>query len=99
MSRLTAEEARQLADAHDPSKAIDAILANVRKAAARGEYMIKVSDFHFGSNVCYCPENQWPPLCQAIVKELRALGFQCDSRSECRQFVDLWLEVSWGAGK
>lgn len=101
VDRFDANQARQIAEAHDPSVAVDAILASVRRAAERGDYVALIRDFNFGSSVCYGAENTCPPLCQAIVKDLRSLGFRCDVRSEDRQFVDLWLEVTWAkeAGK
>lgn len=93
--RLTAAKALEIAEAQDPSKAVEVILAMVRAAAQSGKYSIRVRDYDFGSSVCYSSERDWPETCKAIVKELRALGYTCAGRTEERQFVDLWLEVSW----
>jgi len=95
MSRLSAEEARKIAQAKDPSAAIEKILTAVTAAANQGKFKIHVRDHGFGDGACYTQESKWPAHCQAIMKELRALGYTCTQGSNCGQFVDLWLEVSW----
>lgn len=93
--RLTADKAFGIVASKDPSKAVDTILEAVKAAAEKGLYSIRVREYGFGSNVCYAAERDWPKINKAIVKELRDLGFQCYSGSEARQFIDLWLYVSW----
>ncbi|KKO71800.1 hypothetical protein [Kerstersia gyiorum] len=94
--RLTAEKARDLARAKDPSFAVDQILAGIEQAAREGKYQYITREFGFGSGECYGNEPAWPALCQAIVKELRALGFTARVRvQDGSQFCDLWLDVTW----
>lgn len=95
MSRLTAEQARDIAREQDPAFAVDTILAGIAKAAAEGKYVYTTRDYGFGTST-YCNECDYPKLCIAILKELRGLGYVCAVRAEERQFVDLWLEVKWG---
>lgn len=97
--RLTAEQARNLAQAHDPAFAVDAILEGIKAAAKEGKYEYITRSFGFGDSACYAGEDKWPPLCQAIVKELRGLGYSVRGRAQENQFVDLWLEVKWEACK
>lgn len=94
MSRITAKEAASLAQAKDPAFAVDTILAGVKKAAEDGKYEYTTRDYGFGTST-YCNERDYPPLCIAILKELRALGYACQVHAQERQFVDLWLSVTW----
>lgn len=94
--RLTAADAAQLAQAKDPAFAVDTILAGVKKAAEEGKYEYTTREYGFGDGSCYCNEDKYPPLCKAILKELRALGYACTSRAHEGQFVDMWLSVKWG---
>lgn len=94
--RLTAEKARDLARAKDHSFAVDEILRGIEKKALDRKYEYVTRGFGFGSGECYSSEEKWPALCQEIVKELRSLGYKAQVRSSVGQFVDLWLEVTWG---
>lgn len=94
MSRMTADKARDMARAKDPAFAVDTILAGITKAAEAGKYEFTVRDYGFGTST-YCNEKDYPELCKAILKDLRALGYRCDVRAVERQFVDLWLEIRW----
>lgn len=95
MSRLTASEAASLAQAKDPAFAVETILAGVKEAAEQGKYEYITREYGFGTST-YCNEDKYPPLCIAILKELRALGYACTVHAQERQFVDLWLSVKWG---
>lgn len=97
MSLLTAEKARDLARAHDPSFAVENILIGVSAAAKAGEYRYKTREYGFGDGCCYTQESKWLALNQAIAKQLRGLGYTVEQRSNESQFVDLWLEISWAA--
>ena len=96
MSRMTASEAANIAQAKDPAFAVDTILAGVKKAADEGKYEYITREYGFGDGSCYCNEDKYPPLCKAILKELRALGYACTVRTHEGQFVDMWLSVKWG---
>ncbi|XAI93869.1 hypothetical protein [Pseudomonas phage vB_Pa-PAC2] len=85
MSRLTAEQARDIARAKDD---VDAILNDIAKAAAEGKYVYTTRAYGFGIGTSRRGE--------AILKVLRSLGFDCAVHAEGRQSVDLWLEVKWG---
>lgn len=95
MSRLTAAEATNLSRAKDPTFAVDKILEGIAKAASEGKYEYTNQDYGFGTST-YCDESRYPPLCKAILKELRDLGYACQVKAEERQFVNLWLSVTWG---
>lgn len=92
---LKAEQARKIAAENDPTKALEAILLRVETAAKAGKYSIQVRDYGFGGAEYYAPSQQWPDFGKKLIGELRALGYSADIGSECRQFVDVWLEVSW----
>lgn len=93
--RMTAKDAIALSKAHDPAFAVESILASVEKAAKAGKYEIQVRQYGFGDGSCYCNEDKFPPLCQAILKDLRALGYTCSVEAKEMQFVDMWLSVRW----
>ena len=93
--RLTAAQAANLSQAKDPAFAVDTILAGVAKAANEGKYEYTTRDYGFGSST-YCSEDKYPPLCRAVLQELRSLGYVCEVHAQERQFVDLWLSVKWG---
>lgn len=95
MSRMTADQARDIARAKDPSFAVDTILAGIAKVAEQGKYEYITRSYGFGDGSCYCNEDKWPRLCKAIVTELRSLGYDCLVRCDEGQFVDMWLEVTW----
>ncbi|RIQ51148.1 hypothetical protein D0843_11030 [Bordetella avium] len=75
---------------------MDQILAGIEMAAKDGKYEYITREFGFGDGSCYTTEDKFPALCQAILKELRGLGFSVGIGSNCGQFVDLWLSVTWG---
>jgi hypothetical protein len=91
---MTAEKARDISRSKDPAFAIDTILADIAKAAETGKYELTLRDYGFGTST-YCSEKDYPELCKAIIKELRALGYRCAVQAVERQFVDLWLEIRW----
>ncbi|OZI56988.1 hypothetical protein CAL20_15350 [Bordetella genomosp. 4] len=74
---------------------MDTILAGVEKAARDGKYEYITREFGFGDGSCYTNEDKYSELCKAILKELRGLGFGAIVGSNCGQFVDLWLSVTW----
>lgn len=79
--RLTAEKARDLARAKDPSFAVNEILEGIEAAAREGKYEYVTRKYGFGDGACYGNEDKWPALCQAIIKELRLLGFSASVRA------------------
>lgn len=93
--RLTAAKAAEIANKHDPAKAVDAILADVQKQAQAGRRTLRVNGYGFSSGECYGLRDKWPEHCRRIQDELWALGYKADLRVVERQFVDIWLQVSW----
>lgn len=97
MSRLTADQARAIAQMNNPAAAVDSILAGIEEAAGKGGHIFITRQFGFGDGSYYTSEKNYPELGKAILRELRALGYSCDVRCSEGQFVDLWLEVKWEA--
>lgn len=95
MERLKASAAKELSKANDPESVVESILSRVEKAANEGNWKVQIRDFGFGSNVYYSGPNEWPSAGKAVIHELRKLGYAVDIRCEDRQFVDIFLEVSW----
>ena len=61
-NRMTADRARDLARAKDPSFAVDSILAGVEAAARDGKYEYQTREHGFGDGACYSSEERWPEL-------------------------------------
>lgn len=93
---ITAAEAAALARSKSPDGALDLILAEVRKQAEAGKTSLKTYSCGFGDGALYTDESKYPELQREVLKRLRALGYRAEVRVEERQFVDLWLHVSWG---
>ncbi len=94
---LTASDARALMAANDPDQHVAEILKAVKAAATKGEGRIKTYACDFGSGNLY-GSGKPTALQQAVLDKLHALGFTTSVRSECRQFVDILLEVAWREG-
>lgn len=94
--RLTAAMAESITRSKDPTFAVETILKGVRTAAENGKREYITREYGFGDGSCYTSFDKYPALCQAILKELRDLGFKADIDSSCGQFVDVWLSVRWG---
>ena len=90
---LTADEARALTEKSDPGSYVAEILEDVKEAAEAGRTSIKTYACDFGSGNLY--NGQPTPLQQAVMKKLTDLGYKASIRCEERQFVDIWLQVSW----
>lgn len=92
---ITAQKARELAKANDAETVTKKIIELIEAAAKLGKFEIKVRDFGFGTTAYYGGPNEWPSLGKQVVGVLRGLGYVADFKSEDRQFVDIWLNVSW----
>lgn len=87
---ITAAEARAL----DPEKMVEADLAvidqAIRKAAEMGETEIRAP-------YALCMANGYAIQFKrtGVADALEEAGYKVTSRSEDRQFVDVWIEISW----
>lgn len=96
MSKLTAAEAAKISTRNHPETAIEKILEQIKEAAEHEKRTIKIHDYGFGDGIMYGARyDKWTKLQQNIYNELVALGYTVDHKADERQFVDLYLEVSW----
>lgn len=95
---FTADDARALVRENHPADMFVAeILEGVKTAAQEGKTSMKTYTCDFGSGNLYGGK---PTAKQeAVMRQLAELGFKTKIQVECRQFVDIWLEVSWGENK
>lgn len=91
--RFTADDARELMRVHTPEYHVEKIIDQVRQAAQKGSDTLKTYACNFGDGALY--SGQPSELQKAVMAQLRDLGFEVRIRVEERQFVDVWLEVSW----
>lgn len=92
---ISAQKARELAKANDADTITKKIADMIEAAAKQGKFEIQVRDYGFGTTAYYGGPNEWPTLGKQVIGVLRGLGFKADIKSEDRQFVDIWLDVSW----
>jgi hypothetical protein len=93
MTILTAKQARQLSES---SELFDELMCDITDAALEGLTSIKTRKGEFGSGAFYTHDStKWPVKESMIMKKFRDLGYKVEMRSEERQFVDMWLEISW----
>ena len=92
---LTAAQALVISQTSVPTVIVESILNLVQAAAENGDRSIKYRGSGFGDSIMYSGEDHIPAVNRAVIKQLRDLGYQVRIRCEERQFVDLWLEVSW----
>lgn len=79
----------------DPVAAVESILADVQKRKRAGDRDLRVYGYGFGTGACYAQRHQWPAHCRRIQDSLLGLGYSAKLCVEERQFVDIWLNVSW----
>lgn len=93
---MKASEARQISDSQQPEKAVESILERIKEAAKAGKYNIRVTDHGFGDSKLYeHGARGWGTLQRNIAEQLMNLGYEVFQTSECKQFVDIYLEISW----
>lgn len=90
---FTAQDAWAMTKKSDPEWHVEQILLEVKNAAERGESRLKTYARDFGSGFLY--GGKPTALQQAVIKKLQSLGFKVGIEAQERQFVDIWLEVSW----
>lgn len=90
---MKAHEARKLTNARNPEVILDTILKMIKVAAEQGKSSIKVREFGFGDGSLYSGD---PTMTQStVIKELKKLGYTADIKVEEKQFVDIYLDISW----
>lgn len=90
---FTAQDAWAMTKKSDPEWHVEQILVEVKNAAARGESRLKTYACDFGSGSLY--GGKPTALQQSVINKLKSLGFKAGIEAQERQFVDIWLEVSW----
>lgn len=89
MTRITAQEARELAGP-SPQDQVDWVYPHIRKAAGERKREIRLYD-RFWTQGGYSSDPEWAAACDI----LRQDGFTVEFRYEERQFVDMYTRVSW----
>lgn len=89
---ITADEARKLDPSVERLATMEKLDVLIREAAEKGLRKIRVP-FPLCNANGYHIEFKAP----GVEDELIAHGFQVTPHSEERQFVDVWIEISWGA--
>ena len=90
---LTAEKAREIAGVDKVSEGVALILSLIEKEAKQKKRNLRTWECGFGEGHLY---GGHPNETQkAILEKLKELGFSVKISSECGQFVNVFLEVTW----
>lgn len=89
MKLITADEAREIS-IMPAAEMLSEIDKRIRKAAENGEREIRVPYDYCIFNG-YSAKLKRPQVEEALV----SAGYNVSTRSDDRQFVDVWIEVSW----
>ncbi len=89
MTRITAEEARELAGPTVQER-VEAVYPLIRKAAEEKQRMIALHSA-FWVNGGYIESTEWKEACKLLRKD----GFKVSFYYEERQFVDMYTVVEW----
>lgn len=92
---FSAKDAKALAKLNDPNELLNVILEEIRHEASEGKYQYITRDRGFGEGELYDVEQNYPPKIKQVLTSLRDRGFDAQIVTDCRQFVDIYLQVSW----
>ena len=91
--------ARELYEKYNQESALDSCLNEIEQlvieAAKKGETKIEYRNFAFGSGHLYGGAPTEPQA--KVISMLKDAGYKAEIHCEERNFVDIWLEVSWSA--
>jgi hypothetical protein len=91
MNIISAREAYQLSFPNNTEKALEQLDSLIKIAAARGEASIRIP-----YDLCLVKGYSIELRNKLVEESLTNAGYRLTPRSEDRQFVDVWLELSWG---
>lgn len=90
---MTAEEARKISKENNKDYIVENILETVQKVAHKGEFQVDIRGYGFGSTSYYA--NGLTEEQGKIIREIENLGYKAEMHVEERQFVDIFLRISW----
>lgn len=94
MELLTREQVNKIAKENSADHILEEILNTIRKHAESGEFECKIRGFGFGNY--YGSEDDYPERNKKVIQKLRDLGYTVEIGYESRQFVDIYLYITWG---
>lgn len=94
---FSARDAKVLARLNDPDELLKVILDEIKHEANSGKYEYITRGRGFGEGELYDIETNYPPKIRKVLEALRDLGFDAQIVTDCRQFVDIYLRVSWAS--
>jgi hypothetical protein len=92
---FNAKDAQKLSSLNDPTKLIKIILEEIKENAIDGKWEYITRSYGFGESILYDSECNYPEKIKQVLKLLRDLGFTASIIIEERQFVDIFLHVTW----
>lgn len=93
MNIIKAQEARELSKKNSIEGIIEEIGKMIIESAENGESILQIRDFGFGNSELY--NGKMDEKQEEIINILRSYGYSAKLRFEERQFVDIYLEISW----
>lgn len=93
MSIIKASEAKAIAQENSIEGIMEEIGKMITKKAEDGKTILQVRDFGFGDSKLY--SGKMNEKQEEIFNRLKTYGYAVKVRTEERQFVDIYLEISW----
>ena len=92
---FNAKDAKQLSKSNDPNELLKTILGEIKEKASMGKWEYITRNYGFGESILYDSECNYPEKIKHVLYGLRDLGFTANIITEERQFVDIFLHVTW----
>jgi len=92
---INAKEAREIANIPKIEEALEKVSEAIENAAGDGKISITWRDYPISGKLY---SNNKIPEYEYFKNALEINGYKVDLGVECRQFVDIWLDISWEEG-
>ena len=93
---FNAKDAAKMSSLHDPNELLKTILTEIKQRATEGKWEYTTRSYGFGESILYDAEQNYPNKIKEVLRMLRDLGFNAQIRTRESQFVDIFLQVTWG---
>ena len=89
---ITAKEAQEISNIPKIDEAVELVSKKISTAAQEGKVNIQFRDYPVSGKMY---SNNKIPEFEIFKKILNDNGYKVEVKVECRQFVDIWLDISW----
>ena len=90
---ITANQAREIMPSIKVEIILNELMVEISEAAKSDSSRLYVREYGFGDGALY--SSKVPSLQNQIITKLRELGYTAEIRIEEKQFVDIYLLITW----